>query len=83
MAPNGFEKARLLLLSQCGRANPGDFIPRRNADWDVIGSAIRILKTEKNGKRACADRLLEELKNTGRYLFLSHEVESSAGRSDE
>jgi hypothetical protein len=63
IAPTAFEKARLLLLSQC---NP-DFIPLETADWSVIEDAVRMLKSEKNGETESARDLLRVLECTGRY----------------
>jgi hypothetical protein len=63
LAPNSFEKARLLLSSQCDR----EFVPLPMADMDVVRDAIRMLKSEKNGKRVDARNLLRQLYATGHY----------------
>jgi hypothetical protein len=67
LAPTGFEKARLLLISQCHPSRPCGFRPGGDADWYVIGNATLMLETEKNGQKASAKQLLEKLKSTGRY----------------
>jgi hypothetical protein len=66
MAPTSFEKARLLL---CGQCNP-DLTPLTEAEWNVIGSAILLLKNEKNGDGIAARDLLQTLKNTGKFEAL-------------
>jgi hypothetical protein len=63
IAPTAFEKARLLLCSQCDQ----NFIPLATADWKIIGNAIQLLKKEKNGETAAARDLLQTLKDTGSY----------------
>jgi hypothetical protein len=67
IARTGFEKARLLLLSQCDSNCPGEWIPQRRADWKIIEDAMGILRNEQNGKREEADELLDRLDATGRY----------------
>jgi hypothetical protein len=68
IAPNAFEKARLLLLFQCNYHS--DFTPLPTADWSIIGNAVLMLKQEKNGRTADATHLLQTLKDTGRYESL-------------
>jgi hypothetical protein len=69
IAPTGFDKARLLLLSQCRRVSPPDFVPRSNADPYIISNAITLLIAENNGKSADADKLIQQLSITGRYNY--------------
>jgi hypothetical protein len=69
VAPTDFDKARLLLLSQCRPVSPPDFVPRSNADFGLIASAIMMLQAEKNGRRGDACQLLQQLKATGRYEY--------------
>jgi hypothetical protein len=76
IAPSAFEKARLLLLSQCKPLCPDEFIPLPNANRCMIGDAIRMLRYEKNGKRSDADALLALLKATGRYETFLEEIPS-------
>jgi hypothetical protein len=58
LAPTNFELAQLLLQSQ---TNP-DLTPTAEADWDIIGSAIYLLKNERNGQRDQAIDILQTLK---------------------
>lgn len=67
IAKTSFEKARLLLLSQCEAET---VIPFENADWGIIGDAVYMLADEKNGCREQAFELLEKLKKTGKYPML-------------
>jgi hypothetical protein len=67
IAPTGFDKGLLLLLSQCDLASPDDFVPLVDADWTIIRRAIKLLRHEKNGKRKDANMVLLKLKATGRY----------------
>jgi hypothetical protein len=67
VAPTGFDRARLMLLSQCDTACSDEFVPLPNADWDVIRTLIVILRREKNGKAREANRLLRKLGDSGRY----------------
>jgi hypothetical protein len=76
IAPTDFDKARLLLLSQCRPVSPPDFVPRSNADFALITSAILMLQAENNGRRGDAYQLLEQLKATGRYEY---ELETDPG----
>jgi hypothetical protein len=77
IAPTTFERARLLLLSQCHPLYPDKFIQLPNADLCIIGDAIQMLKQEKNANRDDANRLLERLKDTGRYEDLLKTDEES------
>jgi hypothetical protein len=77
IAPTTFEKAQLLLLSQCNPLYPDKFIQLPNADEIMIRDAVRMLQHEKNGRKDDADQLLSGLKNTGRYEALfENEAES-------
>jgi hypothetical protein len=67
MAPTSFEKARLLILSQCRRGCPEKLIPRKNADWNVIGNAVEMLENEKNGQMEQAKGFLKQLAATKCY----------------
>jgi hypothetical protein len=67
IAPTGFDKEKLVLLSQCDLHCPGDFKPSPTADWAIIGEMVRKLKHESNGRSADARTLLRTLKDTGRY----------------
>jgi hypothetical protein len=67
IAPTAFDKAKLLILSQCDPSRPDDFVPLPTADWRIIGLGIRILSPEKNGKTKEARELLQKLKDTGLY----------------
>jgi hypothetical protein len=67
IAPTAFEKARLLLLSQCHPLYPDEFIQLPTADTRIVSDAIQMLEREKNVNREDANRLLERLKDTGRY----------------
>jgi hypothetical protein len=64
MAPTAFDKARLLLLSQCDPASYGSFVPLPTADWEVINDGLAILKSDTTDE---ATGLLQRLKDTGRY----------------
>jgi hypothetical protein len=66
IAPTTFEKAQLLLLSQCDPGSPDDFMPLPDADWMTIEKAIDVLKEEKNGRMEDATELLRKLKAAGR-----------------
>jgi hypothetical protein len=63
LAATCFDKAKLLLLSQCNSR----FVPLATADKITIRNAVQMLRSEKNGKRAEARGLLRQLKATGRY----------------
>jgi hypothetical protein len=67
IAPTAFEKAQLLLLSQCHPLYPDKFIKLPNADQRIIRDAIQILRHEKTVNRDDGNRLLARLKDTGRY----------------
>lgn len=67
IAKTSFEKAELLLLSQC---KTGKVVPLESADWSIIGDAVYMLADEKNGYRERAFELLKELKATGKYPML-------------
>jgi hypothetical protein len=67
MAPTGFDKARLLLLSQCDSGSYGSFVPMPTANWNIIKEALGMLRHEKNGNTDEATRLLQQLSDTGRY----------------
>jgi hypothetical protein len=64
IAPTDFDKARLLLLSQCDPLCPDKFCPLPKANWGVIKYAIGMLKREKNGKKDDAKALLLKLRGT-------------------
>jgi hypothetical protein len=83
IAPTGFDKARLLLLSQCNPVDPDGFVPGPLADWTVVGAAINMLKSEKNGKQKDAKELLEQLKRNGRYRALLGKWNDADGRTKE
>jgi hypothetical protein len=70
IVPNAFERAHLLLLSQCHPLYPDKFIKLPNADRRIMRDAIEMLEQEKNVNRDDANRLLERLKDTGRYDYL-------------
>jgi hypothetical protein len=67
MAPTAFDKARLLLLSQCDPCKHDSFIPLESPDRGPIAVAIHMLRTEKNGKAGEANELLRQLKNIEGY----------------
>jgi hypothetical protein len=67
MAPTGWDKARLLILSQCDPCRYGSYILVPNPDVHVIADAIGILKRQKNGRAAEARELLLQLKDAGGY----------------
>jgi hypothetical protein len=69
MAPTAFDKARLLLLSQCDSGSYGSFVPLARADWEVIDDALTILKSDTTDEAA---GLLKRLKDTGRYDIFEH-----------
>jgi hypothetical protein len=70
MAPTDFEKARLLLLSQCDTSRYGEFILLPKADWDVIDTAIGIFQHQQNGRTGLAADLLGRLRETGQFREL-------------
>jgi hypothetical protein len=70
IAPTTFEKAKLLLLSQCNPMYPDKFIQLPNADLCIMRDAIEILEQAKNVNRHDAARLLGRLRRTGRYDHL-------------
>ncbi|MDR2735334.1 MAG: hypothetical protein LBB20_00625 [Puniceicoccales bacterium] len=63
IAKNSFEKARLLLLSQCDQNSSDEYIPRKDSDREVMKVAINMLKYEKDGYTKDADELLKKLKD--------------------
>jgi hypothetical protein len=67
MAPTNFDKAKLLLLSQCYPEFPDDFIPLRRIDGMIRSDAINMLMKEKSRKTSEATDLLGKLKQSGRY----------------
>jgi hypothetical protein len=67
IGPTAFDKAQLLLLSQCERGSDGELVPRKTASWSVIRSAMIMLKEEKNGRRKEATELLRKVKGTERF----------------
>jgi hypothetical protein len=69
IAPAAFDKAKLLLMSQCNPLSPGKYLPLPNADATVIQDAVRMLEKEKNQKREDAKELLCQLKTTPLYTF--------------
>jgi hypothetical protein len=71
MAPTAFEKARLLILSQCDPDSPGEFKQFPKAHCDVINDAIIMLKNEKGARSAEARALPSVLKNMPEYSQLS------------
>jgi hypothetical protein len=71
IAPTAFDKARLLLLSQCDPGCPDDFRRLPTGDWGVIGKAVRILRTERNRKTREARELFEKLMASKSYQSLS------------
>jgi hypothetical protein len=64
--PTAFEKALLLLLSQCDTSRYGEFVPLPKADWCVITSAVKALEQEDNGQRREVTELLEILRSSGK-----------------
>jgi hypothetical protein len=68
IASSDFEKAKLLLVSQCENAE--SFKPIDGANWNVIGNAVLMLKREKNGHAGEAQALLAQLKALGDYEAL-------------
>jgi hypothetical protein len=69
LAPTGFNKARLLLLSQCDPACPSDYVPLPNADSGIVITAIGMIKKERNGRWEDAYEFLQQLKASGRYEY--------------
>jgi hypothetical protein len=67
ISPVGFDKARLLLLSQCHPECPDDFVPLEHADWTIIGEAIAMLQNEMNARTVDAKALVQHLKVSGHY----------------
>jgi hypothetical protein len=67
LAPTGFDKAKLLLLSQCDCRHVDSFVPLEDRDWGIIRQALLLLQREKNGKSKEANELLGKLKNIGEY----------------
>jgi hypothetical protein len=67
IAPTGFEKAQLLLLSQCEPDCPNDFVPVQMADWSVIFDAIQMLREQKYRTGEDARALLQRLQENERY----------------
>ncbi|MDR1366507.1 MAG: hypothetical protein LBJ13_01195 [Puniceicoccales bacterium] len=68
IAPSDFDKAKLLLLSQCESERSPN--PLDGADWNVIGNAVLMLKREKNGRSEDAKILLGRLKRSDHYEAL-------------
>jgi hypothetical protein len=60
LASTNYDKANFILLSQC--KDKDNYIPRPDADWQLIGAAIHILRNEKNGNEDKAKTLLKKLK---------------------
>jgi hypothetical protein len=69
IAPTAFDKARLLILSQWdkGCSVESGIVPGNL--W-VVSQAVTMLKEEKNGQRERAMKLLNELRETGRFSFV-------------
>jgi hypothetical protein len=80
IAPSSFDKALLLLLSQC---IPSTFIPLPRADWRIIYNAIFMLQEEANGKTREADELLKRLDGIPEYLPVFDARSRCQGRADE
>jgi hypothetical protein len=59
LAPTDYDKAHLLIKSQTGPEN----VPESTAEWEIIASAIHMLKNEKNGQQHEAKQLLQQLKD--------------------
>jgi hypothetical protein len=78
IAPTGFDKARLLLLSQCV---PGTFIPLPRAHMPIVHKAVALLQIEKNGRMKDAGYLLQELKSIPRYHSILRTVSGCMGRT--
>jgi hypothetical protein len=70
IAPTGFDKARLLLLSQCDPLCPDDFVALPRADWKVIADSLALLRYEKNGNREDAREVLRKLETRDHYRSL-------------
>jgi hypothetical protein len=79
IVPSGFDKARLLLLSQC---IPSTFIPLPRSDWHIIYNAIFMLQEEANGETREANELLERLKDIPQHLPILDVTSRSQGRAD-
>jgi hypothetical protein len=62
IAPTGFDKARLLLLSQCRMDSSGGLMMLPTAELCIIYDALVMLKREKNGKAEEAKDLLSKFK---------------------
>jgi hypothetical protein len=67
IAPTAFDKARLLILSQCDPDSPDDFVPLPTAHGSTIVQAVLLLQRERNAKMKEAKELLQRLRETGRY----------------
>ncbi|MDR0351616.1 MAG: hypothetical protein LBH49_03135 [Puniceicoccales bacterium] len=71
IAESSFEKAELLLLSQCKEEKKGEpgynFTPNEDANWNIIGEAIMMLENEKNGNSQNANGLLIVLKQNKEF----------------
>jgi hypothetical protein len=63
LASTDFEKASLLLLSQCKPGSHDELIPLREADAEIVHDAIHMLREEKAGKANDAKDLLQRFKD--------------------
>jgi hypothetical protein len=70
IAPSSVDVARHLLMSHCDPRHPDDFVPVQKPDRGIAGSAIRLLRNEKNGKNDERMNILQVLKAHGRYPAL-------------
>jgi hypothetical protein len=70
IAPTSVDVARHLLMSQCDPSHFDDFVPVQKPNWGIVGSAIRLLQNEKNGRNDERVRILQVLKAHGRYASL-------------
>jgi hypothetical protein len=82
LAPTAFDKAKLLLLSQCDPHHLDSFIPLEYPDTCAISDALRMLRTEKNGKSKEAKELLGKLKEIRQYA-ISNPVRSLVSSTGE
>jgi hypothetical protein len=67
IAPTGFEKGRLLLLSQCDADRPDDFVLLPTADWTIVRDAVLVLESQKNRRAKEAKALLQRLQENEEY----------------
>jgi hypothetical protein len=70
IAPTGFDKARLLLLSQSDCICRDDYVYGPGENSIVILYATDMLQAERNGQQKEAGKLLRHLRNTGRFIML-------------